>query len=194
MSAQTIIHNTTIVTADDQDSIHYDAALVVEGDRLAAIGPAGELLGRFPAAERVNGRGRAVMPGIANTHTHMYLTLARGIFEDLSPSHTPPFAGGLARLPLPQLTPAEYKVMCELGALEAIRSGTTLLLEDGIGLDRYAASGSCRRSSASSRRSTSTRSGERWPRFESSAGCCRRNTWRVWASCRTASWRGTAGA
>src|SRR4030095_16895002 len=53
-----------------------------------------------------------------------------GSYEDLSPSHTPPFAGGLAPLPLPTLTPAEERVMALLGALEAIRSGTTLVLEE----------------------------------------------------------------
>jgi len=140
MATQTMIHDATIVTADDQGAIHYDAALVIEGDRIVAIGPTGELLARYPAAERVDGRGRAVMPGFANTHTHLRLTLARGIYEDLSPPHKPPFAGGLARLPLPELSPAEHEVMCLLGALEAIRSGTTLLLEDAVGIDRYAAS------------------------------------------------------
>jgi 5-methylthioadenosine/S-adenosylhomocysteine deaminase len=139
MVGQTIIRNATVVTADDQASLHYDAALVVEGGRIAAIGPTEELLARYPAAERVTGRGRAVMPGFANTHTHLYLTLARGIYEDLSPPHQPPFLGGLARLPLPELSPAERSVMCQLGALEAIRSGTTLMLEDSTAIEEYAA-------------------------------------------------------
>jgi 5-methylthioadenosine/S-adenosylhomocysteine deaminase len=78
------------------------------------------------------------MPGFANVHTHLAMTLARGIYEDLSPPHTPPFMGGLAPLPLPQLSVAEHQVMCQLGVVEAIRSGTTLLLEDAIGIQRYA--------------------------------------------------------
>jgi 5-methylthioadenosine/S-adenosylhomocysteine deaminase len=39
--------------------------------------------------------------------------LARGIYEDLSPPHTPPFTGGLALLPLPELTPDEEWVMAQ---------------------------------------------------------------------------------
>jgi 5-methylthioadenosine/S-adenosylhomocysteine deaminase len=133
-----LIHDTTIVTADDAGSILYDAALAVRDGRIAALGPSAQLRAQFPDAERVDGRGRAVFPGFANTHTHLSRVLARGIYEDLSPSHTPPFTGGLAPLPLPALSPDEERVMVLLGALEAIRSGTTLVLEESAGLDSYA--------------------------------------------------------
>jgi 5-methylthioadenosine/S-adenosylhomocysteine deaminase len=134
-----MIHHTTVVTADDACAVHDDAAIVIEADRIAAVGPTADLLGRYPAAERIDGRGKAVMPGFANTHTHLAMTLARGIYEDLSPSHTPPFVGGLAPLPLPKLSAEEHQLMCQLGVVEAIRSGTTLLLEEGVGIERYAA-------------------------------------------------------
>ena len=100
---QTIMHDKTIGTADAQCTVHYDAAIAISEDRIEALGPSAELLARYPAAERINGRGKAVMPGFAHVHTHFGLTLARGIYEDLSPSHTPPFEGGLAPLPLPPL-------------------------------------------------------------------------------------------
>ena len=133
-----LIHDTTIVTADERGSILYDAAIAVSDGRIAALGPSSELAARYPNAERVYGRGRAVFPGFANTHTHLSRVLARGIYEDLSPSHTPPFTGGLAPLPLPALSPDEERVMALLGAVEAIRSGTTLVLEESAGLDGYA--------------------------------------------------------
>ena len=135
---QTIIYHTTIVTADHAYAVHDDAAIVIEDDRIAALGPTDGLLARYPAAERIDGRGKAVMPGFANVHTHLSMTLARGVYEDLSPSHTPPFEGGLAPLPLPQLSTEEHQVMCQLGVVEAIRSGTTLVLEDGAAIQRYA--------------------------------------------------------
>ena len=133
-----LIHDTTIVTADERGSILYDAAIAVRDGRIAALGPSSELAARYPDAERVYGRGRAVFPGFANTHTHLSRVLARGIYEDLSPSHTPPFTGGLAPLPLPALSPDEERVMALLGAVEAIRSGTTFVLEESAGLDGYA--------------------------------------------------------
>src|SRR5499427_8939126 len=137
MAGTQLIHDTTIVTADAAGSILYDAALAVRDGRIAAMGPAAEIRAKFTDAEPVDGRGRAVFPGFANTHTHLTRVLARGIYEDLSPSHTPPFTGGLAPLPLPALSPDEERVMALIGALEAIRSGTTLVLEESAGLDAY---------------------------------------------------------
>src|SRR3989449_7022791 len=137
-ATEQLIHDTTIVTADEAGSILYDAALLVRDGRVAALGPSAELVARHPSVERVDGRGRAILPGLANTHTHLSRVLARGIYEDLSPPHTPPFTGGLAPLPLPPLTPDQERVMVQLGALEAIRSGTTLVLEEGTRLDAYA--------------------------------------------------------
>ena len=78
------------------------------------------------------------MPGFANTHTHLTMTLARGVFEDLSPPHKPPFSGGLSPIPLPDMTPEERTVMAQLGALECLRSGVTFMLEDSNDIDDYA--------------------------------------------------------
>jgi 5-methylthioadenosine/S-adenosylhomocysteine deaminase len=134
----TVIHDAVIVTADDRDTIHYGAAIAIDGQRVTAIGPSAEILARYPTAERIDGRGRMVLPGFANTHTHLTMTLARGVFEDLSPPHKPPFSGGLSPIPLPPMSPDERRVMAQLGALEALRSGTTFVLEDGANLDHYA--------------------------------------------------------
>jgi 5-methylthioadenosine/S-adenosylhomocysteine deaminase len=139
VSAPVVLHDATVVTGDDAGAILYDAAVAVERGRIAALGDTADVLARYPNAECVDARGCAIFPGFANTHTHLPRVLARGIYEDLSPPHSPPFSGGLAPLPLPRTTPEEERVLALLGALEAIRSGTTLLLEEGTALDVYAA-------------------------------------------------------
>jgi len=133
-----VIHGATIVTGDNAGTLYPDGALAVDNTRIVAVGPAAEILPRYETAERIDARGRAVFPGFANTHTHLPRVLARGIYEDLSPPHTPPFTGGLSPLPLPSLSAGEERLMATLGALEAIRSGTTLVLEEGAQLDVYA--------------------------------------------------------
>ena len=133
-----VIDNAAIATVDDRDTLHYGAAIAIDKDRIVAIGPSAAILARHPDAERVDGTGKMVMPGFANVHTHFTMTLARGVFEDLSPPHKPPFSGGLSPIPLPDMTPEERRVMAQLGALEAMRSGTTLVLEDSNDVDDYA--------------------------------------------------------
>lgn len=134
-----VVHGVTIVTGDEAGTLVPDGALVVVDDRIVALGRAADVLPVHATAERLEMRDRVVFPGLANTHTHLPRVLARGIYEDLSPPHSPPFTGGLAPLPLPALSAAEERVMATLGALEAIRSGTTLVLEEGAHLERYAA-------------------------------------------------------
>ena len=133
-----LIQNATIITGDDRNTIHHEAAIAIEGNRIAAIGPTDILTARYPGAETVDATGRAIFPGFANIHTHLVMTLARGVFEDLSPPHVPPFCGGLSPIPLPSLSPREQAVMCQLGALEALRSGATAVLEDASHIENYA--------------------------------------------------------
>jgi 5-methylthioadenosine/S-adenosylhomocysteine deaminase len=132
-----VIHGAAVATVDAHDTVIYDGAVAVEADRIVAVGSTRDVLARYPNAERTDGSGKAIMPGFANVHTHLHMTLARGVYEDLSPPHKPPFTSGLAPLPLPALEPDELKVFCQLGVLEAIRSGTTAILEDATGIDTY---------------------------------------------------------
>src|SRR5689334_18499581 len=134
----TVIRDTIVVTVDPADTIHYDAAVAIDGGRVMAVGPSNDIVARFPGAEVVDGRGKAVLPGFANIHTHFTLIIAKGIYEDLSPPNKPPFTSGLAPIPTPDLTPQEQMAMVRLAALEAIRSGTTAVLEDGSAIDAYA--------------------------------------------------------
>jgi 5-methylthioadenosine/S-adenosylhomocysteine deaminase len=132
-----VIHDAAVVTVDPDDRVIYDGAVAVASNRIAAVGASKDILARFPQAERIDARGKAVMPGFANIHTHLGMTIARGVFEDLSPAHKPPFTGGLAPIPLPALDPEERKIISQLGVLEAVRSGTTAILEDWTGIEEY---------------------------------------------------------
>lgn len=121
----TIIANATIVTGDPARTILYDAAIAVRESAIAAIGPTESVLAEFPGAEVVEGRGKAVFPGLVNCHTHLLATADRGILEDFGFPTTLRFPVTTRSL----LTTEERQVIATLGALEALRSGTTALLE-----------------------------------------------------------------
>ena len=118
----TTITNTTIVTCDPQRTVRYGAAMAIDEGRIAAIGTSDEIEARYPDADIVDGRGRAVFPGMVNCHTHMLATADRGILEDFGFPTTlrfPTTGRGL-------LNPEERNVFALLAAAESIRSGGRL--------------------------------------------------------------------
>src|SRR5687767_6245642 len=118
----TVIRNATIVTGDPGRTIHHDGAIALDGDRIVAVGPTADLERRFPdAADMVDGRGKAVFPGFVNCHTHLWFTVARGIQEDFGFPSTLRFPTTAQAM----LSAEENRVFALLGALEALRSGTT---------------------------------------------------------------------
>jgi len=90
--ADLLIRDATVITCDAQRAILRNAAIVIQGDRIAAIGSGDDLAGRFSGAEVIDGRGKAVLPGLINSHTHVWYTAARGIQEDFGypPRSQPP--------------------------------------------------------------------------------------------------------
>ena len=78
-----IVHNGTVVTFDLQDTLIENGAVVIEGDSISRIGPQDELLQIHPDARRIDARGGIIMPGLINAHTHVPMTLLRGIADDL---------------------------------------------------------------------------------------------------------------
>src|SRR4051812_25992685 len=115
----------THATVIGRDSVLNDAALVVEGNAIAAIGPTGDILRRYPQAEIYEARGKALLPGLINCHAHLAQTLGRGFNEDFGF----PNSARLSVQPASLLSREENALMVTVGALECIRSGTTTVVE-----------------------------------------------------------------
>ncbi|HEV7960700.1 MAG TPA: amidohydrolase family protein [Rhizomicrobium sp.] len=127
----TVFAHATIVTPN---ATHDDWALAVSGDRIAAIGPSATILGQYPNAEIIDGRGKAVLPGLINCHAHLTATLERGFNEDFGfPNSAHP-----AISPTSLLRGDEKTLMATIGILEALRSGTTSIVEFASGIGSYA--------------------------------------------------------
>src|SRR5262245_3859343 len=129
-----VIRDTTVVTGDAARTVRHEASIVIDGDRIVAIGPVDEIDRRFPGAERVEGHGKAVLPGLVNCHTHLWFTVARGIQEDFGFPSTLRYPTTVSAM----LSAEENTVFAMLGALEALRGGTTALLEIGYRVPDYA--------------------------------------------------------
>ncbi|MBN1287965.1 MAG: amidohydrolase family protein [Anaerolineae bacterium] len=77
-----ILTGAVVATANDDFDLYENGAVAVRGDEIVAVGPAAEIAERYEAAETVACGGRLVMPGIINTHTHVPMTLLRGLAND----------------------------------------------------------------------------------------------------------------
>jgi hypothetical protein len=131
-SGTIVFAHTTVVTVD---SVQEDAALAVAGDRIVAIGPSDTILRNYSSAQVYEGRGKALFPGLINCHAHLAATLERGFNEDFGF----PNSARLAVRPASLLQGEEGTLMVTIGALEAIRTGTTTIVENSGGISRSAA-------------------------------------------------------
>lgn len=131
--AATVVFTRTTVVASD--AVHDDAALAVERDRIVAIGPSDDIVRRYPNAEMYDGRGKALFPGLVNCHAHLAATLERGFNEDFGF----PNSAHLTAAPASFLRGDEATLMVSVGALEAIRTGTTTIVENSSGIAPHAA-------------------------------------------------------
>ncbi len=124
MSATWLTDLAHVVTCDEDDRVLADTSILVQDGAIAAIGPSGELRPRAErlGATRVDGRGRLAMPGLVNLHTHLPMTLLRGIAEGVD------LAGFLHTVWAAEaavMTRATVEQAATLGALEAVHGGTT---------------------------------------------------------------------
>jgi cytosine/adenosine deaminase-related metal-dependent hydrolase len=128
-----VFRNTTVVNAD---AVQEDVALAVVADRIAAIGPTDQILNTYAGADVIDGRGKAIFPGLINCHAHLTATLERGFNEDFGF----PNSAQVKTRPASLLQGDEPQLMVVIGALEAIRTGTTTFVENAGGIGRYAGS------------------------------------------------------
>ncbi len=73
-----------MVTMDAARAIIDDGAISVKGDTIVAVGPRSEVEARYVAARTIDAKGRLVLPGFINGHTHVPMTLFRGLHDDVT--------------------------------------------------------------------------------------------------------------
>jgi 5-methylthioadenosine/S-adenosylhomocysteine deaminase len=122
-AADLIITGGTVVTMDGARTIYDDGAVVVKGGAIVAVGPRAEIESKYRASQTIDASGKLVLPGFINGHTHVPMTLFRGIHDDVT----------LNDWLYKYIFPAEAKNVNEefvrwgtrLAAAEQIRSGVT---------------------------------------------------------------------
>ncbi len=128
-----------IATMDDQRRELRGASLLVRGAQIEAIWPAGARPPGTTADEVINARGHAVLPGLVNTHHHMFQSLTRAV-----PAAQNAELFGWLRTLYPiwaGLTPEMVRISTQVAMAELLLSGCTTssdhlyLYPNGVRLD-----------------------------------------------------------
>ena len=122
-SVDLIVQNGTVVTMNAERRIIENGAIAVQKGEIVAVGTVAEINQKYSSRQIVNAQNKVVIPGLINTHTHVPMTLFRGIADDLD----------LQEWLTKYIFPAEAKNVTEdfvrvgtrLGLAEMIRGGTT---------------------------------------------------------------------
>ncbi|HXF06408.1 MAG TPA: amidohydrolase [Blastocatellia bacterium] len=121
--ADLLITGGMVVTMDSEDRIFDEGAVAISGERILAVGEARTVARDITARRVISARGKVVLPGLINAHTHAPMTLFRGLADDLD----------LQRWLADYIFPAEKQVVTRsfvywgtlLACLEMLQGGIT---------------------------------------------------------------------
>jgi 5-methylthioadenosine/S-adenosylhomocysteine deaminase len=112
--------NATVLTMDQRFTIHRRGSVAITGDAIVAVGADAD---SYASVETIDCRGRIVMPGLVNAHTHVPMTLLRGLADDLRLDVW--LMGYMLPVEREFVNPDFVRLGTKLGCAEMIRSGVT---------------------------------------------------------------------
>jgi 5-methylthioadenosine/S-adenosylhomocysteine deaminase len=121
-----LIEHGTLVTANNNREIIENGALAIEGEKIIAIGKTEEIRRLGKADKVINARGKAVIPGLIDTHNHLFQTLLKGIGDDRKLIN---WILDAIQPAIPVMTPDDIYSAALLGCVEMIKSGTTACVD-----------------------------------------------------------------
>ncbi len=121
--ADILLTNAILVTMDEDFNLYEPGAVAVGGDSILAIGPEQEVRKAYTAVETIDCGGKVLMPGLVNAHTHVPMTLLRGLADDLRLDVW--LLGYMMPVEREFVSPDFVRLGTELACVELIRSGVT---------------------------------------------------------------------
>ena len=79
-----VVANGIVVTMDAERRVISPGSVAVSGSTIVGVGPADAIARDFRATDTIEARGKVVLPGLINTHTHAPMVLYRGLGDDLA--------------------------------------------------------------------------------------------------------------
>lgn len=135
-----LIERGIVLPMTGADQLIWDGAVAVEGTRIVEVGPTAELRRRYSAKRTIDAHEHLVMPGLVNTHMHLFGAFARGLVNDLSFT---PWIQKKFYVTSKGLNPDNYYLGTQFTSIEMLKTGTTAFLDCGTyqGLEEAAVRG-----------------------------------------------------
>ena len=115
-----------VLTLDEENRQFEPGAVAVRGAEIVAVGAQAEVASAVDPVEILDVSGTVVMPGLVNAHSHIPMTILRGVADDM------PLEAWLERiwkLELAHATAENVRCGARLACAEMLRSGTTTVLD-----------------------------------------------------------------
>jgi len=126
-SADILLTNAIVLTMDNNFTQYEPGALAISGDHIMAVGPDAKLRKEIAAQETIDCHGKVLMPGLVNAHTHMAMTLLRGLADDLRLDVW--LLGYMMPVEREFVSPDFVRLGTMIACAESIRSGVTCLAD-----------------------------------------------------------------
>ncbi len=118
-----LLTGATVVVMDEKRTLWPGGSVAVRGQEIVAVGPDAELADRFEALETLDCGGKVIMPGLINAHTHVPMTLLRGLADDLRLDVW--LMGYMMPVEREFVNPEFVRLGTQIACAEMIRGGTT---------------------------------------------------------------------
>ncbi len=119
----TLFTNAIVLTMDEKLNQYDPGAVAVKDDKIVAVGAEADLIREYAADETIDCGGKILMPGIVNAHTHVPMTLLRGLEDDLRLDVW--LMGYMLPVEREFVNPEFVRLGTSLACAEQIRSGVT---------------------------------------------------------------------
>jgi len=118
-----LLTNALVLTMDEAYHLYEPGAVAITGDTIVAAGPESEIRQAYSTQQTIDCGGKVVLPGLVNAHTHVPMTLLRGLADDLRLDVW--LMGFMMPVEREFVSPDFVRLGTQIACAEMIRSGVT---------------------------------------------------------------------
>ena len=125
-----LVGNGTVVTRDKENTFTLQGAVCIKDQFIHEVGTLEDLKRKYPEAEFIDAHGGLIMPGLINTHHHIYSAFARGLsIPGNNPTNFLEILEGTWWKLDRKLTLKQVELSAKVTYLDCIRNGVTTVFD-----------------------------------------------------------------